>query len=154
MFSEVTGVQGWQLPAGHHRQLESEVSSARASRCGRGWSKPPRIPCKHGPWRDTAEKAAECVIIEVIIPSLTQGLSWSQVNSRTLQKPSVISVISVISDTQEERLGHCICSSPNRNQILHQPAHKDIKLNISVLSSLHLLGYYLGTFLLWRLETT
>lgn len=31
--------------------------------------------------------------------------------------------------------------------ISHQPARKGIKLSISVLSSLHLLGYYLGTFL-------
>lgn len=86
VFLEVTRVWRWQLPAGHHRQPESEASSPRTGRCSKGWSKPPDIPCTHGPWRDTAEKTAECVIIAVIIPSLIQGLNLFQVNSRALQK--------------------------------------------------------------------
>lgn len=48
------------------------------------------------------------------------------------------------------RKGWVVASAPLLVEaiISHQPALKGTKLSISVLSSLHLLGYYLGTFLL------
>lgn len=147
VFLAVSTVRRWQLQLVTTGSWEVKCPQPRqvaAQRLGQTISSPATwVMERHG-----RKNSWECVIKAIIIPSLIQGLSLFQVNSGTVQKPK--------SPQTLRRKGWVIASAPLLIEaiILHQPAHKVIKLSISVLSSLHLLGYYRRTFLLWRLETT